>query len=287
VLFHRILLIILYSLTILVSAYLSVVGWEYYGLDTKDRPHHELHEQWKPSGFISHGAGVIGSTLMLILLLYSLRKRLRIMQNWGNIRQWLNYHIWMGITGPILVLFHTTFKFGGIVAVSFWSMVAVALSGVLGRYIYVQIPRSMSGNELTAAEMRELEEDLQEQIKYEAAGNEKALEIVQSFFESEERVSARSGLWNWIKRDLGEPFRYHTLSQNLRKDLKSSTVRVKDLIKLARKRARLGRRVLFLNTARKLLHHWHIFHKPFAAVMILIMIVHVGVAITLGYVWIF
>jgi hypothetical protein len=42
-----------------------------------------------------------------------------------------------------------------------------------------------------------------------------------------------------------------------------------------------------LNTARRLLHHWHIFHKPFAIIMILIMIVHVIVAVSFGYRWIF
>jgi hypothetical protein len=58
-------------------------------------------------------------------------------------------------------------------------------------------------------------------------------------------------------------------------------------MRLARKRTKLGRRIRFLSTAQKLLHHWHIFHKPFAVIMIIIMIVHVGVAIALGYTWIF
>ncbi len=58
--------------------------------------------------------------------------------------------------GPILVLFHTAFKFGGIVAVSFWSMVAVFLSGVIGRFIYLQIPRSIEGRELNLYEVKEM-----------------------------------------------------------------------------------------------------------------------------------
>ncbi|MCB9367438.1 MAG: hypothetical protein H6506_04560 [Calditrichaeota bacterium] len=283
---HRIILVFLYTATILVSLYLSWTGWEYYALGRQDRPRHELHLDWKPGGFVSHGAGIVGSALMMILLLYSVRKRWSRLHNFGNIRHWLNYHIWMGITGPILVIFHTTFKFGGIVAVSFWSMIAVAVSGVLGRYLYVQIPRSMSGDELSAAQLRELEDDLQEQIKQEVMGNEQLFNVVEEFFQSEEQSAQAVGLWRWFKRDLGEPLRYMALRQKLR-SLGASGHHVRTLTKLARKRAKLGRRIQFLSTARRLLHHWHVFHKPFAVIMIIIMIVHVGVAVALGYTWIF
>jgi len=284
--FHRILLVLLYAATIAVSVYLSWVGWEYYALDRVERPHHELHEDWKPGGFIGHGAGIIGSALMMILLLYSVRKRWTRLHKFGNIRHWLNYHIWMGITGPILVIFHSTFKFGGIVAVSFWSMIAVAASGILGRYLYVQIPRSMSGDELSAAQLRELEDGLQDQIRREVMGNEKLYDVVSEFFRLEEQAAEQAGLWSWFTRDLTAPLRYQVLKGRLRA-MGVSGHNVRTLMKLARKRAKLGRRIQFLSTAQKLLHHWHVFHKPFAIIMIIIMIVHVGVAIALGYTWIF
>ncbi|MCC6475676.1 hypothetical protein IT157_01360 [bacterium] len=283
---HRLSLVLLYSFTVLVSVYLSWAGWEYYALARPARPHHELHEEWKPSGLIGQGAGIVGSALMMILLLYSLRKRWSRMHNWGNIRYWLNYHIWMGVTGPALVIFHTTFKFGGIVAVSFWSMIAVAVSGILGRYIYVQIPRSLTGDELSAGQLRELEEELQLRIKQEVKGNEQLFEVIEEFFLGEVRAAEQGGLWSWLKRDLGEPFRDGVLRSKLR-GLGVSGLHISTLMKLARKRARLGRRIQFLGTARKLLHHWHIFHKPFAIIMIVIMVVHIGVAIALGYTWIF
>jgi hypothetical protein len=209
------------------------------------------------------------------------------MQNWGNIRYWLNYHIWMGITGPILVLFHTTFKFGGIVAVSFWSMTAVALSGVLGRYIYVQIPRSVSGHELSADDLRELEEKLQAQITKEAEGNENVLNILRSFFQFENKAAEKTGaLLSWLSEDVSSIFRFRSLRRHLLHESGISSERVKSLISLGRRREKLHRRVVFLNTARKLLHHWHIFHKPFAIIMILIMVVHVAVAVSFGYTWI-
>ena len=64
-------------------------------------------------------------------------------------KTWLEVHIFCGIVGPVLVTFHTSFKFNGIVSVAYWSMVAVVLSGFVGRYLYVRIPRSLRGIELT------------------------------------------------------------------------------------------------------------------------------------------
>lgn len=283
---HKLSLILLYSLTVAATLYLAGYGFEYYALDLQDRPHHELHEKWKPSGLIGQGAGIVGSALMLILLLYSARKRLRFMQQgWGDIRYWLNYHIWMGITGPVLVIFHTTFKFGGIVAVSFWSMMAVALSGVLGRYIYVQIPRSLSGDELSSAELQELEEHYRRQLSSEASGNAVALSILDSFLKWNSQVSG--GLLTWLKRDLSATIRYRRLKRQLQTDAGLSSGDAKRLVRLAKRRALLERRVAFLGHARKLLHHWHVFHKPFAIIMLVIMVVHVAVAIFLGYTWIF
>jgi hypothetical protein len=285
---HKLFLVFLYTVTILATAYLSVVGWEYYSLANTERPHHELHEAWKPSGFIGHGVGIIGSVLVLIMLLYSARKRWRFMQNWGNIRYWLDYHIWMGVTGPLLILFHTSFKFGGIVSVSFWSMVAVVLSGVLGRYIYIQIPRSLSGHELSVGDLREIEDDLQERITREAAGNEGVLKILRTFIQYENQDAGEKGvLISWLSEDASSLFRYRSLRRRLLQESGISSREVRTLIALAKKREKLHRRIAFLNTARRLLHHWHIFHKPFAIIMILIMFVHVIITVSFGYRWIF
>ncbi len=111
--FHRASLMFLYALTILMVVYLFVDAGGYYLQSETERPENPVHENYKPSGVTGHGLGIVGSLLMVILLLYSVRKRFRFAQNWGNIRYWLNYHIWMGVTGPVMVIFHTSFKFLG------------------------------------------------------------------------------------------------------------------------------------------------------------------------------
>jgi len=87
------------------------------------------------------------------------RKRFRSLHRIGILKHWLEFHIFLCTLGPILVLYHTSFKFGGLVAISFWSMVAVFLSGIIGRFIYIQIPRTIEGRELSEDEVREMIKD--------------------------------------------------------------------------------------------------------------------------------
>jgi hypothetical protein len=275
---RKFLMFLLYGLSALALLWLLLRGWEYYRLPLLERPHSPLHQSFRPSGFIGHGAGIIGSLLMSLLFLYSARKRFKFMRNMGNLRNWLAIHIWMGITGPLLVIFHTSFKIGGIVAVSFWSMTAVALSGALGRYLYVQIPHGPDGEELNEHLIRrELNKDL--------------ADLHQRFNLNDEQLSglrklagSGSSLLSWIIADIIRPW----TSFRFRVELQAAgVIEINALMREARRTALMTRRLRFLNTARRWLHHWHIVHKPFAWVMIIVMLLHVAVSIIFGYRWVF
>ena len=84
-----------------------------------------------------------------------------------TLKHWLEFHIFLCTVGPILVLYHTSFKFGGIVSVSFWSMVLVVLSGIVGRFIYIQIPRTIQGKEIDMQDLISMREDLVDKMKIE------------------------------------------------------------------------------------------------------------------------
>jgi hypothetical protein len=283
---NRFFLAFLYLITIVTFGLLLAKGYDYYRLPTEQRPHHALHEQWKPSGVIGHGVGIVGSALMLILLTYSIRKRFQFALRWGHIRWWLNYHIWMGITGPLLVLLHTTFKFGGIVSISFWSMVAVALSGVLGRYIYLQIPHAVDGQELSDAELAAMDAALQARLREQYKLSD---EVVAKLGRVgiPQRQQGWGALWSVFVIDLTMIFR---MRQTRRVLTDGSTIphhEISSALKLVKQRAKLRRRMVLLTSARELLHHWHIIHRPFALVMLLIMTVHVIITVLFGYHWIF
>lgn len=49
----------------------------------------------------------------------------------------------------------------------------------------------------------------------------------------------------------------------------------------------LAGRIERLQTMQKLFKYWHVAHLPFALIMLIIVVLHVGVAIAFGYTWIF
>jgi len=149
-----------------VLIFLILSGMDYYRLPVEERFFHFEHGSLKPGGPWGHGLGVLGSLAMLLgVTLYILRKRISWMSRWGKVKHWLEFHIFLCTLGPILVLFHTAFKFGGLVAISFWAMAAVFFSGIVGRFIYIQIPRMPDGRELTSGEIEAMAGD-RKQIDY-------------------------------------------------------------------------------------------------------------------------
>ena len=285
---HRIVMVGLYLLTVVAVFLIILYGGTYYTTPLIDRPHLTLHDAWKSSGLIGHGFGIVGSLMVIILLTYVLRKDLRVMQSWGNIRHWLNVHMWMGVTAPLLLTFHSTFKVGGIVAISYWSMIAVALSGFIGRYIYIQIPRSLSGHELSLSELEDWDRAMVEAMRKTAGVSDELIERLQRIIGHTQPSSrgAIAVLLGWMANDLVMPFRLIALRRELAGHEGLDRGEFSRLIKLARKRAILRRRMAFLRRAQKALHYWHVVHRPFALVMVIIMFVHITVSWLFGYRWV-
>jgi pheromone shutdown protein TraB len=129
-------------------------GVEYYATPLQERPFTPGHESLKPSGTIGLGYGVIGTALILFgVMTYSTRKRARIIARAGKLKHWLAFHNFLCTMGPYLILLHTSFRFGGLISIAFWSMVAVVGSGVFGRYVYVRIPKAINGRFLSLREV--------------------------------------------------------------------------------------------------------------------------------------
>lgn len=100
--------------------------------------------------------GVIGTLMMLALLAYPLRKHVSWMQRWGSLKHWFRIHMIMGIVGPTLVLFHSTFHIRSTnAAVALVSMLGVVISGVVGRFVYTKIHYGLYGSRATLEKVRE------------------------------------------------------------------------------------------------------------------------------------
>jgi hypothetical protein len=87
-----------------------------------------------------YNVGLIGGIMMLVVLLYAFRKRVRFMKKLGSIESWYYFHLLGGVLGPILIVFHSNFSMKSYNAtVAFVAMALVVISGIFGRYIYTRI----------------------------------------------------------------------------------------------------------------------------------------------------
>ncbi len=100
--------------------------------------------------------GILGGSAMLLLLLYPLRKKARFMRNWGPVGYWFGAHMFLGVAGPLMILYHANFSTGSLNSnIALFSMLLVAGSGVIGRFLYGRIHMGMSGHKATMAQLRE------------------------------------------------------------------------------------------------------------------------------------
>jgi len=268
--------------------YFAVDFYDYYSLPLIERPHSSLHQLAKPGGSVSHGLGVAGSTMVLLLFLYSLRRREII--RWGSLSRWLNVHIMLGILGPLYVTLHSAFKFGGIVSVSYFSMVAVMLSGIFGRYLYLQIPRAITGGELSDMEINARKEQLHSLLMNNFGLTDAVIKkLVAKMGEiGDKDRSAIYLLFTIFVNDMIRSLRFRSLRKTIRVNYSDHSQDEQDMLaRRIKESALLSRRVDFLDTTQRIFYYWHVIHRPFAFVMIFIMFIHIGVVIYFGYRWIF
>ena len=218
--------------------------------------------------------------MLIGVVMYILRKRYNFMGKFIRLKYLLEFHIFLCTIGPIMVLFHTAFKFGGIVSIAFWSMVAIVVSGVIGRFIYIQIPRTIEGREMTLGQIKHMKSVLSETLRVSFGLDQDMSQLITSFTDGTtakashvQRYFDRRNAISTIKKALTE------------KDIQARERR--NILKMVNEEITLSGRIERLQTMQKLFKYWHVAHLPFALIMLIIVILHVGVAIAFGYTWIF
>ena len=286
---HRIYVGSFFVIGIVASVLLLNNGFHYYSTSIEDRFFLPEHLSLKPSGTFGHGIGILGSLMMIVgVAVYIIRKRIRKFTNIGILKHWLEFHIFLCSLGPIFVLYHTAFKFGGIVAVSFWSMVAVVLSGVIGRFIYTQIPHSISGQELSVNDLKNMSLYLDNKLNKDTSVHSGLVKEIEAAYDP--ALYANLSFTSALVYSIKEHFKMRSILVRLKSELKTSgidKINIKGTIKTAKTKITTSRRIGLLRTMRNIFRYWHIFHLPFAIVMFVIMIIHVAVTIVFGYKWIF
>jgi hypothetical protein len=292
---HRVRVASAWAMAVALIAVVAVYGFDYYTLSSAERPFSPKHALLRPSGTIGIKLGMLGVGMFMVIYLYYFRKRWGWLKNIGSTRQWLDFHIVLGVTAPIVIAFHAAFKFRGIAGMAFWIMVAVALSGIVGRYLYAQIPRRLDAAELSWQELQDHQLELTRQLAAQKIFSPGAL--VAAFHVPEmEMVKHKSavGALMWMfALDLVRPFRVAALRRralgffrallSLGGFLKSNNAELESVIRVARKQAALSKQMIFLSRTREVFSLWHVIHRPFSYAFVVLALLHIATAMLLGY----
>jgi hypothetical protein len=284
---HSIFLIFLLAVGAAAIISLSVKGWNYYLTPMEMRPFHPEYSSMKPSGTYSIGLGIIGSVMIIVgVAIYSTRKRVRALAHLGRLSWWLEFHIFLCLVGPILVVYHTTFKAGGIAAITLWTMVSVVGSGVLGRFLYVLLPRNLNGTALTIGEIEGEIKNLSGVLQASPIGS-KLIEMIDTAFAPIPRPTTMMQTVSTVLHlEMVKIQTNHNIQALITKSRASQLI-TKQVRKAASTRASLLQKSLVLSQVERIFYFWHVIHLPFAIIMFITLGLHVAVGIALGYRWIF
>jgi hypothetical protein len=244
---------------------------------------------WSRTGY---WLGVAGGVSMLLLLTYPLRKRWRVTYQWGKAKHWFTAHMVLGVLGPWLILLHSTFRIGSTnAAVALFSMVIVALSGVVGRFLYMRLHAGLRGEK---AELGAIKAQLLQgatPVLLPAEGQQKIMASLNDFeawvLHHQGQQSAPTGhLWRMFVL----PWRRRRATALCREDLRrvvehlvrqglwsrpQALIQYKAYRKELDAYARAVQRVAQFQVFERLFSLWHIAHLPFVWIMVLCAVFHV------------
>ena len=221
--------------------------------------------------------GYVGTALMVLSMAYVLQRRFGWFKRTATNQFWLDVHIMTGLVGPLFVLLHSALRLSTWVSIPFWSMVAVVLSGLIGRYLYTMIPSLTSKHELQILEHRRA---ITELAKDNPAAGDKAYEIL----ELEQGRSGKAweiGLVTLLAWIMFDDLRQMWVLGRYRRQLRKVTTR-----RVARRMSRHMNRIIFFERRKELaprtqalLRSWKKIHIPFSVVLLVTMLIHIAIAL--------
>ena len=242
-----------------------------------------------PGEGIGYMLGIAGAVPMVLLLLYSFRKRLRFMRSLGATKYWFRAHMMFGVIGPVIILYHSNFQVGSLNSqVALFCTLLVAASGIIGRYLYTQIHHGLYGRK---ASLRELTAQLSTSAAQLSSRDGFIDEIREELGElSHQALTPPHSIWESIYRPavmgLRTRWLYYRMSWSVRRKLIARSV-VSPIVaqhrerltkvtqKFLREHLRQTRKVSQFSAYERLFSLWHIVHVPFFCMMVVSAIVHV------------
>lgn len=239
--------------------------------------HGDYYQSGKGLGY---NLGLAGGLMILTLLLYSARKHISFMQKLGKLKYWFRIHMMLGVLGPILVVFHTHFNLGSINAsIAFYSMVLVAGSGVVGRFVYTKIHRGLYGSKTTLKDVKSSLEGDKENVITKLDKYPKVL-IWMYDFEKEALEAKRNffqGLWYFLSFDvrrmlLVRKCSHYVYSHAKVKNKRQYAKQVEKFISLYLAQVQT---VAQFKKFEQIFSAWHVLHIPLMFMLVITAIFHV------------
>jgi hypothetical protein len=245
-----------------------------------------------PGSGAGYWLGVAGAAMMLLLLLYPLRKRVRLRGWIGSVAFWFRLHMVLGVVGPALVLFHANFGFGSLNSnVALIAMLTVAASGIVGRYLYGKIHLGLYGRKAAVQELLAEAQALENLLGDELPGNAGIVAQIHAFAQRAAgmRKGILAGFWALPALAIRAGFTRRRLQREARRLIRTEGKRRGWSRRLrAQHRAAIGDLVrLHLAAVRKaaafefydrLFGLWHVLHLPLFIILIFAASIHVVAA---------
>ena len=292
---HRTRVFLAWMLALAVVLVIAGYGLNYYTLSAAQRPFSPKHQLLRPSGTIGINLGMVGVLMFFLIYLYPLRKKWGWLGRMGNSRHWLDFHVVLGTAAPIIIAFHSSFKFGNIAGMAFYSMLMVTLSGFVGRYLYAHIPRGLRAAELTMKEIKEKEEALRKELAEQESTFGFHVEALSELPTPAEvaKTPMIASLLSMFLIDFKRPFKASVV--RLREAgffpwlfscfglFATRNQKLERAIRVAQKQASLSQSIAFLTRTQQIFQLWHVVHRPFSYAFAILAVLHIGIALFMGY----
>jgi hypothetical protein len=234
---------------------------------------------------VGQTAGILAFVIFVFLWLYPLRKKWRALAFSGAIGRWLDVHVTSALGLPMLLTIHAAWRADGVIGLGFVAMMVVCASGVVGRYLYVRIPRARSGVELTREEVAAERDVLLQAIS--TSIGEPVEEVVRAITPAD-RPPATTPLDVLERLILDDVRRFRRVRElTARWAAKPGVDRqaISRVVKLASREMALVDQSNMLEATQRVFRYWHIAHMPFAVTALLAVTVHVIVVVVMGATW--
>jgi hypothetical protein len=233
---------------------------------------------YTPGSAFGYLVGVTGASLLLLLLLYPLRKRMRFAKRWAPLKYWFCMHMLCGIAGPLLVLFHATFRLRSLNAtVAMGCMLLVAGSGLIGRFIYRRIHHGLYGARASLKEMqqalsRELAE--MERVGQPAPAVKREIEAYAQLA-GRQPVQWYARAWYFVALGVARLMVQYRIGRAIAALPGGARADRDSLRRASCDTLRAMQRVAQFTAYERLFSLWHILHVPFVFMLVASAVVHV------------